>query len=193
MTTAILMDARALRRRLDNVYSAMQTSAKPKFFKNGRRKGQLRTPGLMALPFTRQQLWDRIVAQVGNGATRCPYCVAVGRNANLITLANCVLDHRIPKARAGKNSTLLEVWSLDNLFACCEECNREKGSMTYDCFVELMSWTEALSDLMDATYLRRCLRTHGQTMQRFRAEGKRPTDIEDRIGESGMLALQENF
>lgn len=189
----MLMDEKALKTRIFSVYRAMKTSAKPKLFKSGRRRGQIRVPGLDALPFTAEQFWQHALRLVGPGAIRCPYCEEVGRPANLITLANCVFDHKVPKVHAGYDMPLLQVWSLDNLVPVCADCNTLKGSATYAFFVGIMAALEKWEDVRDRAYIHRCLRTHGKTMQGFRTANKRLPSGEEDVGQSGKLALVEDF
>ena len=152
----ILMNEQALRDRCTKARYDILRRAKPRYWKTGKRKGLVRVPGIDKLPFTSDDLWQRAIAQVGTGATKCPYCVAIGRPAFIITLANYVWDHKVPVARGGTHT-------LDNLFAVCEDCNRLKGSMSYRFFIVLMHWIEIWENPLDRSYVQSCLRTHGVT------------------------------
>jgi 5-methylcytosine-specific restriction endonuclease McrA len=188
----MLMDESALQDRIFAVYRAMKTSAKPKLYKKGRKKGQVRIPGLKELPFTRIELWHHAVAQVGETATRCQYCVAIGRPANIITLATCVFDHKVPKVHAGADLILLEVWSLPNIFAVCADCNVLKGKLTYRFFIALMSEIELWDDPRDRDSIYACLRTHGVTLRRYGTDRREVPPAEE-LPTTGVLALQEDF
>jgi 5-methylcytosine-specific restriction endonuclease McrA len=153
-----LFDKRELRKRIDKVYSAMKHRAKPKLWKNGKRRGQVRVPGLTKLPFTSEELWEWAVEWVGTTVSRCPYCEQIGRPANLIDLTNVTFDHKIPLGRGG-------TWELHNLIPVCAECNREKGSLSYDYFVHLMRDLDKMADQQDKAYMLKCLRTHGVALQ----------------------------
>jgi 5-methylcytosine-specific restriction endonuclease McrA len=182
--TTFLMDERALIARIGKVYSAMVIRARPRLWKSGRKRGKVRIPGITSLPFTRDQLWQHALAQVGAGVTRCPYCEAIGRPANLITLANCVLDHRIPVAYGG-------TWTLDNLVAICADCNNCKGKLNYLFFIGIMAAAEKWNDPRDRANLHACLRTHG-TVMRLKFGAKKPMDAEE-FESQPRLALQEDF
>lgn len=178
-----LFDKRELRKRIDKVYSAMKSRAKPKLWVRdgrGHRAGQVRVPGLLKLPFTSQELWDWTVEWVGPGAIRCPYCEEIGRNAFLITLENCTYDHKVPLARGG-------TWELHNLIPVCEDCNRAKGSMSYEFFIKLIRQIEQVADLQDRAYLYKCLRTHGVAI-RFQS-GKHKTAGQQQSTQPGSLLL----
>lgn len=188
----MLMDEKALQERIFAVYRTMKASAKPKLFKRGRKQGQVRIPGLNELPFTRIQLWRHALSQVGESAMRCPYCVAIGRPANIITLANCVFDHKVPKVYAGAELSLREIWSLANIFAVCADCNVLKGKLSYRFFIALMSEIELWDDPRDRDSIYACLRTHGVTLQRYRTDRKNAAPPEE-LPATGVLALQEDF
>ena len=162
----MLLNEDKLRQRIYAVYYAMRTKAKPRYFKSGKRMGVVSRPGLDSLPFTKEQLFDLAMQQVGPGAILCPYCVAIGRNAFPITLENCVFDHKEPLAVLGPAA-----WTLANLFCICEDCNKIKGSLSYDLFIALMQEIEKLTG-HDRTYLLRCLRTHGIAQQAQRGKWK---------------------
>lgn len=167
MASLALVDEKALRLRMDGVYSNMRQRAKPRKFKAGKRAGHIRVPGLDGLPFTRQQLWDYAVREIGFGVKLCPYCMAIGRNATPITLESCVFDHKVPVAHGGS-------WELSNLVPVCAQCNNEKGHLTYPFFIALVSAIEQWPDQRDRKAVLSCLRTHGVT-QRIRFEPKAKT------------------
>lgn len=186
-----LFDEYALRQRIFNVYHAMTVRARPRLWKTGKRRGKVRIEGLDSLPFTREQLWRHALAHVGTGAIRCPYCEAIGRPANLISLANCVFDHKVPRDYSGQ-------WELDNIFAVCADCNNLKGRLSFPFFVGLMAAIErwdGSGDIMiaqrDRANVHACLRTHGVTLQGFRDKRKPQPAPEPET--SGVLALQDDF
>jgi 5-methylcytosine-specific restriction endonuclease McrA len=183
----LLMNEQALRDRCSKARYNILQRAKPRLFKSGPRKGQVRVPGIKALPYNSEQLWLRALAQVGTGAIRCPYCVAIGRPANLIDLSNYVWDHRVPITHGGSHD-------ISNLFCVCEDCNRLKGSMSYDFFVALLSEVEKWDDPRDRSYLHACLRTHGKVIKGFgtgrkKEEQPAPPDVPT----TGILALREDW
>lgn len=150
-----------MRERVYKVYSGMVSRAKPRYFKSGKRMGQVSRHGIDKLPFTREQLWKLALEQVGSGVILCPYCVAIGRNAFSIDLGNAVFDHKEPLAVTG-----ITGWRIDNLVCICTDCNGIKGNMSYECFVALMQHIEAMPpESHDRKYLLRCLRTHGLAQQ----------------------------
>ena len=170
-----LFDESTLRRRMNLIYTQMRETAKPQYFKNGRRKGQLCVAGIFGLPFTREEFWRHALAQVGSGTLACPYCEAIGRPANLITLADCVFDHKVPtvsrvsRIHAGRDLHLQEIWSLPNLVAVCADCNRLKGRASYPFFIGFMAALEAWEDARDRIYMHKCLRTQGKKQGKTRA------------------------
>jgi hypothetical protein len=169
-------------------YAQMAQRAKPKLFKSGKRKGQVRVPGIFGLPFTREQFWQHALKQVGPGVTRCEYCVEIGRPAGLITLANCVFDHKVPLNRGG-------TWELENLKAVCASCNNEKGHLSYEFFVGLTCAIERWPDAKDRSAILSCMRTHGVT-QRIRFEAKKPKKSEESspaMESAALLQLEEAF
>jgi 5-methylcytosine-specific restriction endonuclease McrA len=166
----MLMDEAALRERCNKARYDILRRAKPVLWKSGKRQGKVKRPGITKLEFTSQDLWQHALRQVGSGARQCPYCLAIGRPAFLITLANYVWDHKIPLA-AGGTST------LDNLLAVCEDCNRLKGDLSYDFFVAVMAAVEKWDDPRDRSIFHNCLRTHGR-IQRMRFEvKKKPEEV----------------
>jgi 5-methylcytosine-specific restriction endonuclease McrA len=56
----------------------------------------------------------------------CHYC-----DVKLYEREGPTVDHKVPKARGGKNT-------IDNLVACCRWCNCAKGDMPYALFVVLL-------------------------------------------------------
>lgn len=180
-----LFDKAQLRKRIDKVYSAMKHRAKPKYWKTVRRRGQVRIPGLDHLPFTSQELWDWTVEWIGPGAIRCPYCESIGRNARLITIEDCTFDHKVPLARGG-------TWELHNLIPCCEDCNRLKGSMSYEFFIVLIRQIETIADILDRAYLYKCLRTHGVALQMQRGKPKLVEEQQSTQPEAMQLALDND-
>lgn len=185
MSIPMLMNEQALRDRCSKARYNILQRAKPKLFKSGARKGNVRVPGIKALPYDSEQLWQRALEQVGTGAIRCPYCVAIGRPANLIDLSNYVWEHKVPLTHGGSHD-------IGNLFCVCEDCNRLKGSMTYGFFVALLSATEKWTDARDRSYLHACLRTHGKSVKSFGRGKPKPNTTPD-VVTSGVLALEEDF
>lgn len=183
----MLFDEAALRKRHFAVYSRILQRAKPKLWKSGRCKGRVRVPGITSLPFTREEFWQHALKLVGEGCIRCPYCVEIGRPANLIDLTNCVWDHVVPIARGGPHT-------LDNLRPCCQQCNTEKGKFSYEFFVGLVAAIEQWPDPVDRSNALACLRTHGEVI-RMRFDHKNsPVPADDSPDPtSGNLALQEDF
>ena len=156
------------RRRINKLYDAMKQRAKPRLWKTGKRKGNIRVPGLTALPFTREELWNHVRAQIPDGGALCPYCSDHSRST-LIHLDTFVLDHHIPVKHGG-----LDCWRLDNLVCICRDCNGLKGSLSYTAFIVLMRDFLPLFDALDRKYITACLRTHGQVMRGFAPKATPP-------------------
>lgn len=185
MSKTLLMDEAALKSRCNKARYDILRRARPRLWKSGKRAGTVRTPGITELSFTSAELWQRALDQVGPGAIQCPYCVAIGRPANIITLANYVWDHRVPVAQGGSHD-------LENLFAICSECNGDKGSMTYELFVAMLSAIWLWPNPRDRAYVLSCLRTHGKVMKSFGRGKPKPNTTPD-VVTSGVLALEEDF
>lgn len=145
------------RKRVNQTFSNMTARAKPRLWKNGKKKGQVRVPGLTELPFWRDELWQHVIKQIPEGGALCPYCKDFGRST-VITLADFVLDHHIPLKHGGS-------WHLSNLICVCADCNNLKGSMSYTAFIVLMRDFLPDFDSADRKYITACLRTHGQVMR----------------------------
>lgn len=171
----MLMDEKALRARCSKARYDILRRAKPKMWKTGRLAGRIRVHGITELPFSTDDLWQRALAQVGPGAIACPYCEAIGRLPQIITLANYVWDHKVPVAHGGEHV-------LENLFAVCADCNTVKGNLSYEFFIALMREVEKWPNQLDRKNIVACLRTHGVT-QRIRFAPKKvapPTpDVEE--------------
>lgn len=183
----LLMDESALRKRCSDARADILRRAKPVKWKSGPRQGKIKRAGITDLPFSSRNLWEQALSQVGEGVKLCPYCVEIGRPANLITLANYQWDHKVPAARGGTHT-------LDNLFAVCEDCNRCKGNLSYEFFIALMAAVDKWPDRGDRSSFHACLRTHGIS-QRLRGFHGKSTERPKppNLPTTGKLALQEDF
>jgi 5-methylcytosine-specific restriction endonuclease McrA len=182
----LLMDEKALRERCSTARKNIFQRAKPVKWKSGKREGKIKRPGIDRLPFSTEDLWQHALRQVGTGVKQCPYCVEIGRPANLITLANYQWDHKVPAARGGTHT-------LDNLFAVCEDCNRLKGNLSYEFFIAIMAAVEKWDDPKDRSIFHACLRTHGISQRLRGFHGKKPEAKPPELPTTGVLALQEDF
>lgn len=149
------------RKRVNKTYDNMTARARPRLWKSGKKRGTVRVPGLRCLPFTRDELWAHVRAQIPEGGALCPYCRDYGRST-LIFLDTFVLDHHRPLKHDG-----LASWELSNLVCVCADCNRLKGSMSYSAFIWLMRDYLPSLDPVDQKYITACLRTHGQVLRGF--------------------------
>ncbi len=182
----LLMNEKALRQRCNKQYDDMMRRARPRLWKSGQRKGHVRVPGLQALPFTKDQLWALALEQIGENVVKCPYCVEIGRGANLIDLSNFVWDHIEPVARIG-----MAAHSLENLKAVCSDCNNLKGKFSLDFFIGFMAAIERWEDVLDRTSIYACMRTHGITLQGFRTKAKPTGDASAQPPTIQQLPLEE--
>jgi 5-methylcytosine-specific restriction endonuclease McrA len=165
------------RKRVNQTYANMTTRAKPRLWKNGKKKGKVRVPGLASLPFWKDDLWKHVTAQIPEGGALCPYCKDYGRST-LIYLDTFVLDHHIPiKLLATGLYTREQLWALSNLVCVCADCNTVKGSMSYTAFIVLMR--DFLPDFepSDQKYIVSCLRTHGLVMRGWGGPKKPPAEL----------------
>jgi 5-methylcytosine-specific restriction endonuclease McrA len=58
---------------------------------------------------------------------RCAYC------ATDLDVTNTEFDHFVPRAARGLNTA-------ENIFACCQECNRAKSNNVFGSFEEARQW-----------------------------------------------------
>jgi 5-methylcytosine-specific restriction endonuclease McrA len=183
----MLLDESALKERCSKARYSILQRAKPVKWKSGKREGKIKRPGIDKLSFSTEDLWQHALRQVGPGVKQCPYCVEIGRPANLITLANYQWDHKIPVARGGTPT-------FDNLFAVCEDCNRCKGDLTFEFFVAVMAAVEKWPDARDRKLFFSCLRSHGVS-KRLRGFYAPKPDAPPRHPPpaTGRLALREDF
>lgn len=110
-------------KRTEQIYRAMKTRLGPKYWKTGRLKGRLRSPGI-SLPFTMDQFqawYQNALGGTVDGICKCAYC------PRFVTAIDAQVDHVHPTKQDGSPN-------LDNLALCCGECNRFKGSLTPDAF-----------------------------------------------------------
>jgi 5-methylcytosine-specific restriction endonuclease McrA len=164
------------RKRVNKTYDNMTQRAKARLWKNGKKKGKVRVPGLESLPFFRDELWAHVRNQIPEGGALCPYCKDYGRST-LIYFDTFVLDHHIPiKLLAAGAYTLKQLWALSNLVCCCADCNNLKGSMSYTAFIVLMRDFIPDFDPIDQKYITACLRTHGQVMRGWGGPKKPPAE-----------------
>jgi len=182
----MLMDEKALKQRIGKVHNTMGVRAKPTYWKEGKRAGTIRLPGLDKLPFSKQELWEHALNQVGESGIPCPYCVEGGRRKfSMIDLSNLVFDHKAPLWKDFN-------WELSNLHAVCADCNNEKGKLTYETFISVMQFIEELPDPRDRSNLHSCLRSHGVSGRMRGFFGKpKSVALPAPTQSTGMLALDD--
>lgn len=72
--------------------------------------------------------WIRcLLGGVENGLVNCAYCNAI------LDLQTLQIDHRLPVSRGGS-------LGFENLAACCENCNLQKGEMSDAAFIALLNF-----------------------------------------------------
>jgi len=106
----------------------MASRLKEKVWKTGLRAGKVRRPK-RDLPFSLDQFRAWTMEHVGMGMVRCHYC------PRPIDVLSFEPDHYVPLELGGGIG-------LDNIVACCEDCNRLKGAMPPNDFIELMQFLE---------------------------------------------------
>jgi len=138
-------------------YHNMKARLGPKFYKHGKRAGQLRVPGI-ELPFTLDEFRTWAKVQLFNGTfdrtVPCSYC---NRPLNIKTIR---FDHLVPVSRGGSAG-------LDNLAPSCSDCNAEKGILLPEEYRALDAWL--FNNLSPQSYqnVKRKLRT-GDAFMRMR-------------------------
>lgn len=108
--------------------NAMAGRLKARYWKTGRRAGQIRIPA-RELPFTLEEFRAWAMKTIGLGAVKCFYCPCA------IDILHFQPDHYMPLELDGS-------LSLDNLVAACEQCNRLKGAMPPEDFIKLQYFLE---------------------------------------------------
>lgn len=126
-----MITAQQIKTRVSGIYGPMVKRFGPKFWRSGRRNGQLRTPG-QDIPFTKPELPVWVMDRVGFNAIPCRYC---GGPIDALSLS---LDHDWPAARGGS-------LGLENLAECCAQCNRIKGGLTGVEFTQLLVFLDKLN------------------------------------------------
>lgn len=117
--------------RCDRLFDNMRNRFKARYWKSGKRKGMMKSPG-RELPFDRYAIREFMNLQVGFLAIPCPYC---GRAMDILSLT---LDHIVPVSRGGS-------LGFDNLEPACDSCNRQKGELTKEEFVALRQFIRSLA------------------------------------------------
>jgi hypothetical protein len=123
----------AFQTRSRNLYHAMAGRFKERRWMSGKRQGMVKTPG-RDLPFTVDEFRRWFLNQIGGkpeGCGQCSYCNRPIYSENLSP------DHMIPVSRGGS-------LALDNLAACCLECNGAKGALTADEFIHFKGALDSL-------------------------------------------------
>ncbi len=135
------MSEKEIQQRIKKMHGLMLRRFGPKFWKSGKRNGQLREPG-MTVPFSAAELHSWVMAEVGIYASPCPFC---GTPIDALSLS---LDHDVPASRGGS-------LVLDNLVCCCLKCNKLKGSLTGDEFRGFMLYVRDLAPAAQSDILTR--------------------------------------
>ncbi len=107
---------------------SMAARLKEKVWLTGKRAGKVRRPA-RELPFDLSGFRAWTMKHVGMGMVRCHYC------PRPIDVLSFEPDHFHPLELGGG-------LDLDNLVACCEDCNRLKGAMPPHDFIELMGFLD---------------------------------------------------
>lgn len=140
--------------RVKKLYASQKKMASPRKWKSGRRAGTLRHPGFV-VEFSEAQLRSALWTKVGVSALPCPYCRAP------IDILNLTLDHVIPRSQDGAST-------LENMQACCEDCNHMKGEMSHEAFAMLLAFARrAFSSHDYSTLLKRLKAAHAGSSNRF--------------------------
>jgi 5-methylcytosine-specific restriction endonuclease McrA len=106
----------------------MAKRLKPKYWRSGKRAGQLRSAG-RSLPFSLEEFRAWCVKTMREQGNRCYYC------PRPIDVLHFEPDHYVPLEYNGDIG-------LENLVAACEDCNRLKGATMPDDFIKLRSFLE---------------------------------------------------
>jgi 5-methylcytosine-specific restriction endonuclease McrA len=131
-----------LKTRAHGFYSRMKGRFAAKYHATGKNAGLIRIPE-RPLPYSEPELlrWLESVFPFG-GTRQCPYC-RVPMDA-----FSCTLDHIEPVSRGGSIG-------LENMEPVCETCNRIKGGLTREEFMELWQWLMRIDPAGSADVVRR--------------------------------------
>jgi 5-methylcytosine-specific restriction endonuclease McrA len=116
--------------RCDRLFDNMKNRFKARYWKTGKRAGTVKTPA-RELPFDRWDMRAFMAKQVGLNARPCAYCGAA------IDILSLELDHIYPVSRGGS-------LGFGNLQCTCDACNREKGELKHEEYLELRAFIATL-------------------------------------------------
>ena len=139
-----MISVKQFEERCDRLVRDMRKRLAAKYWKSGKRAGQVRIPG-RELPFDRYDMRTWMSKHIGLSAKACPYC---RRPIDILSLE---LDHVTPLARGGD-------LTLDNLEATCPDCNCEKGALTGPEYRKLRDFWNTLEPAA-RTHIRRQMKT----------------------------------
>lgn len=158
-----MIDVEQFKKRGKALWHSQQTMAATRYWKSGKRKGQVRVPA-QPIYFTEKNLLAWLWQRVGLNAIPCPYC------SKPIDILSLTLDHIIPRALGGE-------FSLQNMQCLCKECNERKGQMSHTGFQALLDFIRRELALVDqATLLSRLKAAHHGAAQRFNRPKAAPKD-----------------
>lgn len=141
------------RERVQALWDSQKRMAAPKKWKSGARAGTIRRQATV-IEFTRDELYTWLWNRVGLNARQCHYCTAP------IDILSLTLDHATPRAAGGR-------FSLDNLRACCQDCNQRKGNLTDRAYIQVLQLSNHLSHYDMGVLLKRLAAAHHGSPARF--------------------------
>lgn len=163
-----MIDVEQFKKRGKELWKSQQTMAAARYWKTGKRKGQIRVPA-QEIEFDRTQFMRWLWRTVGLNAIPCPGC------STPIDILNLVPDHVVPRAIGGR-------FALDNMQCICKPCNQRKGEMTGEGFFLLVNRLIPQLSPYDRDVLwKRLLAAHHGSRQRFnrpKAQKKDPAVFE---------------
>jgi 5-methylcytosine-specific restriction endonuclease McrA len=156
-----MIDLEQFKTRGKALWNSQQRMAATRYWKSGKRKGQVRVPA-QTIHFTEQELLRWLWQAVGLSVIPCPYC------STPIDILNLVPDHIIPRALGGR-------FALDNMQCICPDCNQRKGQLSHAAFALLTEFIRReLAPVDQATLLSRLKAAHHGAAQRFNRPKAKP-------------------
>ncbi|HEV2174014.1 MAG TPA: HNH endonuclease signature motif containing protein [Nitrospira sp.] len=157
-----MIDVDQFKKRGKELWKSQQSMAAARYWKTGKRKGQVRVPA-QTIYFTEMDLLRWLWQRVGVNAVLCPCC-----NSTPIDILSLTIDHIVPRSCGGQ-------FSLDNMAIICKDCNQRKGEMSQGAFSKLLDFIRReLAPVDQATLLDRLKAAHHGARQRFNRPKAKP-------------------
>jgi 5-methylcytosine-specific restriction endonuclease McrA len=157
-----MIDIEQFKERGKALWKSQQSMAAARYWKSGKRKGQVRVPA-QEIHFKEVDLLRWLWQRVGINAIPCPCCSSVP-----IDILSLTIDHLTPRSAGG-------TFSLDNMEIICRDCNQRKGEMSQRAFRLLIDFIRReLAPVDQAVLMNRLKAAHHGARQRFNRPKAKP-------------------